>query len=72
MHIAVIDTKINKVFICSKTDAAKIIGVCTRTILRWSYKAKKETYRNYIIYFYTEIIKEKKGNSNMKSHIYNK
>lgn len=61
MLITIIDKKHNKSTVCSKVDASKIIGVCTKTILRWYKKGTIEEYNQFIIYFDTTVVKQKKG-----------
>jgi transposase len=54
--ITVIDNKKTKSYNCTKTKAAKIIGVTYNTVLRWSKKTLKETYNHFDLYFDTENI----------------
>ena len=60
MQVTVIDTKKNDSTICSATEAARIVGVCYLTVLRWSYDSKKKEFNHYTIYFNTKIVKQKK------------
>lgn len=59
MKITVINNKTQKSTICSKKDAAKLVGVNSITILRWSYDNKIHQFNHFTLYFHTEIIKQK-------------
>jgi predicted site-specific integrase-resolvase len=67
MLITVLDKKHNKSTVCSKIDAAKIIGVCSQTILRWSKKGTIEEYNQFLICFNSTVIKQKKGRPTFKT-----
>lgn len=69
MIVTVVDNAKKKAFVCSFTKAASIIGVCTKTISRWSIDRKSETYNNYTIYYDTQIIKQPPRNCPPKSNI---
>lgn len=69
MIVTVVDNVKKKSFVCSFTKAASIIGVCTKTISRWSIDRKSETYNNYTVYFDTQVIKQPARNCPVKSSI---
>jgi hypothetical protein len=54
--ITVIDNRKVKAYNCTKTRAAKIIGVCYKTVSRWSNEKLKESYNQFDLYFDTENI----------------
>lgn len=58
--IRVTDTQKNKEYICSKSEAGRIIGVTYKTILRWSKKKQSESFNQFIVTF-TPITVLKKG-----------
>jgi len=63
MQVAIIDNSNNRVLVCSFAEAARRVGVSTKTISRWSIDRKIERYNNYTIYFDTNIIKQPKRNN---------
>jgi len=60
MTVTVIDEKRKRAIICSFAEAARTIGVCSKTISRWSIDRKSEHFNCFTIYFDTEIIKQPK------------
>jgi hypothetical protein len=54
--ITVIDNKKQKAYNCTKTEASRIIGVCYKTVLRWSKSKLKESYNNFDLFFDTTNI----------------
>lgn len=58
MIVTVIDAAKSKSTICSFAQAARIIGVTSKTISRWSIIKRQETYNNFTIYFNTVIVKQ--------------
>lgn len=52
--ITVIDNNKEKAYNCTKTEAARIIGVCYKTVMRWSQRRRKEVYNHFVLYFDTE------------------
>ena len=66
MKITILDTKTGESHICSKSEASRILGVCSKTILRWSKKlalnpSHIEQFNNYYVSFKTTIHKQPKG-----------
>jgi hypothetical protein len=62
MNITVIDKHTGESQVCSKVKAAKIVGVTSITIYRWSLKPNHvEYYNQFIIAFKTTIHIQKKG-----------
>lgn len=65
MQITILDTKTGESHVCSKSEAARILGVCYETVLRWSKKLSTnpnhiEQFNNYTISFKTTIYKQPK------------
>lgn len=58
MKVTVIDSQKQKSIICSFADAARLIGVCSKTVSRWSFDRKMETYNQFTLYFHTIIKKQ--------------
>lgn len=69
MQVAVIDNLKKKAIVCSFTKAASIIGVCSKTISRWSIDRKMEVYNNFTVYFDIKIVKQPARNCPIKSNI---
>lgn len=69
MQVTVIDNTKIKAYTCSFTKAASIIGVCSKTISRWSIDRKFEHYNHFTVYFDTEIIKQPVRNCLIKQRI---
>lgn len=66
MQITIISSKTGESHVCSKSEAARILGVCSKTILRWSKKLLLnpnhiEQFNNFSISFKTNIYKQPKG-----------
>jgi predicted site-specific integrase-resolvase len=61
MQVTVIDNKSGESHVCSKSEAARILGVCYKTMLRWSKKGTIEEYNQFNICFKTTVIKQPKG-----------
>lgn len=61
MQVTVIDNKTNESHVCSKSEAARMLGVRYETILRWSKKTNHiEQYNNFQVVFKTTIYKQPK------------
>lgn len=65
MQITILDTKTGESHVCSKSEAARILGVRYETVLRWSKKLLTnpnhiEQFNNYTVSFKTTIHKQPK------------
>jgi hypothetical protein len=59
--ITIIDNNKQKAYNCTnKSKASEVIGVCSKTIMRWSRKTLKETYNQFDIYFDSVLLTRSK------------
>lgn len=67
--VAVVNWKTGEDIHCSRSHAARIIGVTYQTIRRWAKARKYENYNHFTVLFRVKSIRQFKGFAKRKADI---